>query len=79
MNMSRFKILALVGLVDIIVCRPQEMKRENLLDDNRKSSREENNQNRNQEIIEDRSITTSPKIGPSRCARFVFVILFNTL
>ena len=24
-------------------------------------------------------ILTSPKIGPSRCARFVFVILCNTL
>ena len=56
-NMFRFKILALLGLVDIIVCRPQEMKRENLVDDNRNSFRKENNQNRDQEIIEDRSIT----------------------
>ena len=54
MNMSRFKILALVGMVDIIVCRPQEMKREKLVNDIRISVRKEN---RNQEIIEDRSIT----------------------
>ena len=51
------KILALVGMVDIIVCRPQEMKRENLVDDNRNSFRKEKDQNRNQEIIEDRSVT----------------------
>ena len=51
------KILALVGMVDIIVCRPQEMKRENLVDDNRNSFRKEKDQNRNQEIIENRSVT----------------------
>ena len=55
-NMFRFKILALVGMVDIIVCRPQEIQRENLVDDNRNSVGKEKNQNRNQEIIEDRSI-----------------------
>ena len=54
--MFRFKILALVGMVDIIVCRPQEIQRENLVDDNRNSVGKEKNQNRNQEIIEDRSI-----------------------
>ena len=62
-NMFRFKILALVGMVDIIVCRPQEMKRENLVDDNRNSFRKEKDQNRNQEIIEDRSLT---KFGQGR-------------
>ena len=52
-----FKILALMVIVDIIACRPQEMKRENLVEDKRNSYRTEDNQNHNQGTIEDKPIT----------------------
>ena len=53
-NLFHFKILAREGMVDIIICRPKEMKRESLVEEDRSSIRKESNQNRNQEIIEDR-------------------------
>ena len=59
MNLIKFyfKILALMVIVDIIACRPQEMKRENLVEDKRNSYRTEDNQNHNQGTIEDKPIT----------------------
>ena len=62
-NLFHFKILARGGMVDIIVCRPKEMKRESLVEEDRSSIRKENNQNRDQEIIEDRPITKCSQRG----------------
>ena len=52
-----FKILALMVIVDIIACRPQEMKRENLVEHKKNSYRTEDNQNHNQGTVEDKPIT----------------------
>ena len=52
-----FKILALMVIVDIIACRPQEMKRENLVEDKKNSYRTEDNQNHNQGTLQDKPIT----------------------
>ena len=52
-----FKILALMVIVDIIACRPQEMKRGNLVEDKKNSYRTEDNQNHNQGTLQDKPIT----------------------
>ena len=64
-----FKILALMVIVDIIACRPQEIKRGNLVEDKNNSYRTEDNQNHNQGTVEDKPITKFSQRGSNTVER----------